>query len=505
VNHTIPVSKSQRLQRAALICLAVLLAVNALVVGVTYLLYPGYVDTGEPNIVALAWRLLDGHAVYVPIDDETRITNLYGPYLYLIHAFALWAFGGLVAVGKAPGVLAMAVAIFATFWAARKLGVRAAALAVAGLAVIIILNLPMTVWDRPEAFMLMATALALTLMPTNAGTSGVAVRVFGLGCLIGFAMGLKVFAAVYFLPFGLLLLANDGFKAAVVSVLVAVTIVTVPFLTPYFDFTDMVGLIEVMSRKPDGDTSLSKLFRYAAYLLVPALVLIGIGWRHMDAATRRNVLILEIATAVGIVLVFYPAQKPGAGYYYLVPFAPLSFVLAAMGLKAALSASNATSGWVAIALIVLLALPAVPIEKRFFRNLDWQTANGVADEINAINQAYAGRTIEIGIGHGYDSYRTTYQRTRLVFAGHPYTLDTSIVIDTTAWGVMLNDATLAMMARCNTDIWLIPTGERPYDWLGYYGVDVYGQAFRDTFHSAYEKIESRTYFDIYGCRSLGGS
>jgi hypothetical protein len=62
-----------------------------------------------------------------------------------------------------------------------------------------------------------------------------------------------------------------------------------------------------------------------------------------------------------------------------------------------------------------------------------------------------------------------------------------------------------MMARCNTDIWLIPTGERPYDWLGYYGVDVYGQAFRDIFHSAYEKIESRTYFDIYGCRSLGGS
>jgi len=37
VNHTIPVSKSQRLQRAALIGLAVLLVVNVIVIGGTYL------------------------------------------------------------------------------------------------------------------------------------------------------------------------------------------------------------------------------------------------------------------------------------------------------------------------------------------------------------------------------------------------------------------------------------------------------------------------------------
>lgn len=70
----------------------------------SYLFCPGYVDTGEPNIVALAWRLLDGNLVYLPIDDAARITNIYGPYLYLIHAAVLGLFGGSVMIGKLPGI-----------------------------------------------------------------------------------------------------------------------------------------------------------------------------------------------------------------------------------------------------------------------------------------------------------------------------------------------------------------------------------------------------------------
>jgi hypothetical protein len=114
-----------------------------------------------------------------------------------------------------------------------------------------------------------------------------------------------------------------------------------------------------------------------------------------------------------------------------------------------------------------------------------------------------GKSIEIGIGESNESYRRTYQRTRLVFNGHPYSLDTSILLDTTAWGIEITSATRALIENCKTDIWLIPVGERPFAWIGYYGKDVYDQAFRDSFNSTYIKSESRKYFDIYRCRGVG--
>jgi len=472
---------------------------NVLVLGLGYALYPGYVDTGEPNIVALAWRILDGHPVYLSIQDETRITNLYGPFLYLIHALVFSVFGGSVVVGKATAIAALFIALVMACLSQRARGSVAIFVMAGGLSAIIVMNLPASVWDRPDAFMLMSVALGLWLN-NRANSNHKWRRVFLFGLLIGFLIGMKIFAAIYFLPFGLLMLYRDGIAACCVTVLIAFAVTAIPFMTPVFEFRHMVDLIGVMADKPNSWIGLEKVLRYATVYLIPPAIFLGLGIRMMARHDQIEAGILAVGTLIAIVLVLYPAQKPGAGMHYLLPFAPIVLDLMNRGLNVARERYKLALT-LALFIVILINVISIPIEKRFVRGLDWEMANGVAEEIHQISKDFDGHKIEIGIGDTNESYKRTYQRTRLVFEGHPYTLDTAIIIDTTFWGLELTQGTLDMIERCQTDIWLIPADERPFKWIGYYGNDTYGQPFRDSFARAFEKTESRTYFDIYRCKS----
>jgi len=488
-----------RLSEKILCVVAVVAAVNVVALCIAYALYPGYIDTGEPNIVALAWRLLDGNSVYHPIDDATRITNLYGPYLYLIHALVFSVFGASVAIGKAPGLIALIIALVIMAVSQRDRGWASVSFAVSGFAAIVVLNLPASIWDRPETFMLMSVALGVWLNNRSAlDQRWLRAAVFGV--LIGFVIGQKVFAAIYFLPFGFLMLYQDGIIACIVTVVIAFSVAALPFMTPLFEFKYLVDLIQLMADKPNSWDGLKKVMRYAAIYVVPASIFIAFGWQSMSRNERTEVFILSAGVVLAMALVLYPAQKPGAGMYYLLPFAPIAMDLAGRGL-CAMRTNHKLAIAASLAVAVLMNVVSVPVEKRFVRSLNWQMASAVAEEIAQISEDFKGQKIEIGIGSSNDSYRRTYQRTRLVFAGHPYSLDTSIIIDTTAWGIELSQATLNMIETCQTDIWLIPVGERPYAWYGYYGKDTYGQPFRDSFTRAFQKTESRTYFDIYRCRA----
>ena len=463
-----------------------------------YLIYPGYVDTGEPNIVALAWRLLEGYPVYLPVDDAARITNLYGPYLYLIHAGIFWLFGASVMIGKLPGILALVIGLAFVTFTHRRDGVIAICVALAYSAGIVCLNLPATIWDRPETFMIACVAVGVCLNNMGDGQTGKWLRVFGFGALIGVLMGLKAFAPIYFLPLGVLMLFRDGIVACIVTVVVALAVAAFPFAFDTFQFEYLTDLLGLMTTKPDSLEGLMKVLRYALYYLVPALVFVIAIARSSASPERRNGLLIFAGLFIAIVLVIYPAQKPGAGMYYLVPFAPIVVDLMVRGLRA--SNHSGSFMWPALLIAILVNVLAIPTDKRFWRSMDWDTANGVAAEIKSVANSYPDKSIEIGIGDNNDSYRKTYQRTRLVFEGHPYTLDTSIVIETTAWGIEIKPETIALISNCSTDLWLIPAGERPFDWIGYYGNDIYGPTFRTAFAEAYEKLEERSYFGIYGCR-----
>lgn len=496
VNNTISSPKSQSIAHFLLLGLAIALVTNIIVICATYVLYPGYLDTGEPNIVALGWRLWEGNPVYLPLDHETRITNLYGPYLYSLHAIVLGIFGPSVLIGKLPGAIAMCFAVVCMAVATARHGRYGIAIAVAGTAAFGVLNLPTTIWNRPESFMLLTAAAGVALYERGSKYQ----IIIGIGILIGLSMGLKIFAAIYFAPIGLMILIRYGFVAALLTVLIAFAVAALPFLTPYFSFNDMVGLIKVMADKPNAERELGKIFRYGLYYVLPVVVMALIGLRHMDGAEKRQNLILFCALLASIVLVLYPAQKPGAGYHYFLPFAPLTLLLVTKFFASAASIGRKSAIWIVVTIIAAMSVLSIPTEKRFFRALDWQFASAVAAEIKAINDAYPDSTIEIGVGERNESYRQTFQRTRLVFNGHPYTLDAAIIIDTTVWGKLLPPGTIEMIRRCQTEIWLIPANEDPFTWTGFYGNDVYGQPFRDAFNASFSITEEREFFDVYSCR-----
>jgi hypothetical protein len=490
---------TNKVPTVALIMIATLSVGIVSTIAISYLVYPGYLDTGEPNIVALAWRLLDGHPVYLPVDDAIRTSNVYGPYLYLIHSAVFAVLGGSVLIGKLPGISALAIALVLVAFAHRGQGKIAVSLALAYCAGIAGSNLPMTIWDRPETFMLACVAAGVCLNNLEPDQRGKQFRIVGFGVLIGVLMGLKAFAPIYFLPFGLLMLFRDGIIACILTVIIALVVIAIPFMFDVFRPQHVIELVQMLSAKPNSWDGLIKVLRYSLYYIVPALVFVIPMLRNMNQTERRESLLLLAGFLVANVLVFYPAQKPGAGMYYLMPFAPIVAALIVRGL-----ASSSKQGgilWTGVVLALLVNILAIPVEKRLWRALEWQMAKEVGQEIGAITSSHPDKKIEIGIGSERRGYRKTFQRTRLVFDGHPYTLDASIIIETAAWGIDIKPATIALIAECSTDIWLIPADESPFDWQSFYGNDTYGPTFRTAFHDAYQRIEQRTHFDVYACRS----
>ena len=83
-----------------------LLFVNVFCIAVTYFVFPGYLDHGEPGMALISWRLLSGHSAYLGFDSPKLISNVYGPLTYSFHAFSFWLFGPTTMSGKVISFLA---------------------------------------------------------------------------------------------------------------------------------------------------------------------------------------------------------------------------------------------------------------------------------------------------------------------------------------------------------------------------------------------------------------
>jgi hypothetical protein len=157
--------------------------------------------------------------------------------------------------------------------------------------------------------------------------------------------------------------------------------------------------------------------------------------------------------------------------------------------------------WLGIGMFAAITLAiSVPVQKRFHRALHWDDARRITAEIREIVEKYPDRTIEMGVGDNVSTYWKTYYKSLLVLADHPYTIDAAVVMETTYLGIPLTDDTLSMIRGCNTDLWLIPKGERPFAMIGYYDKPTITVAFVRAFEAAYVKESSFEFFDVWGCR-----
>ncbi|MBO6520599.1 MAG: glycosyltransferase family 39 protein [Rhodospirillales bacterium] len=488
----------------ALACVAVLYVVAAAVV---YGIYPGYVDHGEPIVAAAAFRMLDGALVYPPFDGPDFTSNIYGPFTYLFNGLVMAMFGGTSLTGKLAGLLALLGAVLAVWATYRHHGPRTLALALLMIAGFLVLLVPYSIWNRPDPFLVAAAAIAVLAVRYPPKGARWLLWVL-IGVIGGVACGLKLYGPLFIAPLGLYVALRDrSVLSLVVMTAAGITTALVPFLLPMFPLENYVKWFGIVAEKPTDGEMVTKAFRYGVFFLLPALALLirrFMSLSRMSEALQDPETVYAGATVIGMLLCGYVASKPGAGMYYLLPFAALSIDMAVRFGASFPADRNGRAAAFAPALAAVLAavmlVSAVPVQKRFFRALEWDRVQSIKDDLLAIMAQYPERKIQMAVGSSIGGYHNTLQKTELIYAGHPYNVDFGVMIETSFLGIPLSDPLVATIAACETDIWLVPEGEVPLSLNGYYGNTVVAGNFRDAFMTAYAKVGSTAHFDLWACR-----
>ncbi len=477
--------------------------------GGSYLLYPGYLDHGEPSITVLSWRLLDGVPAYPPFDAPGRVTNVYGPLTYLLNAFSHLIAGNSMSTGKAASVIAAVLVPIFLFSDHRRNGFSAGAVALVLGAGFVLFSIPLTLFNRPDSALALLVAGAVWTRNASEPEAPEWGRTIVIGILGGLAVSLKIHAGIFFVPVALVFFLERGsgyrsfFLSACVGTGVGLAIALAFFALPLFSLGDYLSWFGPLSGKPEPLHLLTRLLRYSALYVVPVVLLFALARsqrkKHERLCERAYFGGYLACLAVAILL----GSRPGAGIHYMFPLFPIAVdLILRHGQRAAMRKDIVWAG-VGVFAVIMLAL-GIPVQKRFQHALHWDEAKQISADLTSIMAANPDKTIEMGLGENITRYYRTWSRPVLALAGNPYTLDMGIVMETAFLKIPLTDDTLALIRGCNTDLWLVPKGERPFKMIGYYGVPVFDEAFKEAFFSNYEKRESSVFYDLWGCKRRNG-
>jgi hypothetical protein len=480
--------------------IACLLLFNVIWAAGTYLIYPGYLDHGEPGMALISWRLLDGHPAYLSFESPTLISNVYGPLTYSSHALFFWLFGTNAVSGKAISFLsAILIPVFVFLTHSHKSIEIGAAGAILASAIMLFL-IPFSIWTRPESLMALLCVIAVWANNTSDPNKLEIGKSILIAIAASMAVGMKLHAGIYFVPIVIFhcMNKNRGFKVFLAMALTGITIVSLPFFFSVFPIHDFWAWIYYHINKDSPSQFAFKYFRNGLIYLSAALFYFLASRYSGKGHTLAEKVYFGLFLACLLVTLF-PATKVGAGTYYFYPF--LAILVDQILRHSVQVIKHQKKVWCLFAfLTTTLLIIGIPTQKRYFQSLNFEDNTAVKSEISLILATYPDRTIEMGFGSNISTYSRTFHRTLLVMAGHPYTLDAAPAMELNMWKVPLPQETLAMIKKCRTDIWLIPKDEMPFKMIGYYGAPTLDIAFRKNFLASYKKLSSFKYFDIWECK-----
>ena len=463
----------------------------------------GYLDHMEPNVAVPSWLFLHDRPIYRPPDalPPDLFTSTYGPLIYVVNAGFFAVLGGSIATSKLASLLAAACAalIFLAF-VVRRHGWPWAGAGMAVFLGLMMIAAPMSIWNRPDGFLVLLVAVAVLAKTWRRQVLADVV----IGVALGLAVNFKAHAFVYFLP-----LMIDHAPGRLVSAFlriagVSVAVFLVPFALPGVSLTAYVrGLfVHVAARGYDPELAISAL-KYSTLYLSPGLVLVLAAMAGRGRVGQADVIYV-LAVAASAALLLFPASREGAGNQNLVPLIPLASEMA-VRFMARLPERGALAKAVMVIYPLMFLMIAIPPQRRLARVFEAVAGNAVGAELRAIAREFDGSTVEMGYGGDFETYRKTFYRPILVFAGNGYTLEAMTVMENRETGIPIPRHIVERVGSCAVDYWLIPRGEEPFRMGSYYGGgDLFGEAFRRAFRSAYEKRSSRTHFDVWGCRQGKG-
>jgi hypothetical protein len=501
----------------ALTVLSLIPIFGYLVLVFIYLFLIDYADPAEANIASVAWLFHRGYPVYPALDAAERYINNYGPFLYIIQSFFLQLFQPTFFSSKVGGCLAGCLSLlftFLTFKQHLKLSIATVGCAVMGMCFLSMTTasglLTSAFWLRPDSFLLTCSAIAVFSLTLNRP------RLITVICAIalGVSVNLKITAFLYFIPIYVLLFQRFGKTYTLGSLIGAAGVAIAPFV--FFRQVSLGNYLTWLQQVGQKGVNPSQVFKnllWMTYIALPC----AIAAFHLRNSKRAELKKwfqqrwLYLATLVGcIVTNAITGASRGALENNMLPFVPLiTYIICQLlqripfdGVKSRKQfATSLFSLSLTFAFVISLTLTvystASPFVNRFF------TAPGYAAIQDIYRFMRANPKRAIAIGYGGANYQLSTYRPILVFANNPYLLDSASMMEMQTSG--LNNTpkkTLQQIAACQTQIWLIPKDDNPFEIHSYYPPlqKLFSNEFRRIFLTRYTKVGETRYFDTWACK-----
>jgi hypothetical protein len=476
-----------------------------------YLFVEGYAGEVEPVVSCLSWMVYHGHELYHGFGAAERYSLLYGPAVFLTNGMFLEILGPSLVSAKLASLLGVIGSLMFLYAAVRRRSLDLSAVVVTAMAVLYYWSQGFAVYlVRPDALLLFAVGLglfaAVRLRPWIAAAA--------IGAALGFAVNLKVHAAIYFVPILVLFIHRCGWRTMWVVGPGAALITAAPFLLhPGVSVSNYVVWLRNAAEHGLVFESFPATLTFSVYLLLPVVVLrIVCGPASLDRPGSRGLLVSLVPTFALILLL---AAKPGAGLVHLLPLVPITLLLVGRMLQDGFRdwrllrptfAGHPLRQGLAASLLVTLLLSGTVNEYRAVKLLDWQVAQdpGLVADLKGIMDRFPGVSMAMACGGENASFRHTWLRPLLVFANHPVLLDPVAVMESALNGKDLSADTYAALAQGVVQMWLVPRSERPFQKMNWYEPHdpVFSARFREHFEAWYAPRSSSRYFDLWFWKGL---
>ena len=480
-----------------------------------YFALEGYLGHTTPNTAELAWRFIQGQPLFVPYEQGGVLLTAYGPWLFVVHAAVLSLFPASLSLVKVAPFAATALSIVVLGLAlGKRYGVQKAAFGLFVYMAALLMAGIVPFWNRPEPFLLLLVALGVWASAAQARKteshaqnhqSGIWVPTFALAVLVGIAVNFKVTAFVYFLPLAVGYFSRQWYWRWPLMGAVAVGVFLLAFLLPGLSLTAYLANVFGVAGERGIDPGLLKQgVKYALTFLSPLLVVAAAfaAGRLRDAKAPGDLLYAG-AFVVAVVLVLYPASVPGSGWYHFVPLLPIVVDLLVRFVGRLDQAPRWYIGVVALFVVGFTVLMTPPFG-RLNRAIDNRTWGAdLRQDVTDAMADYPGQSIEMGYGQDIaKTYHYSFHKLLLVFAGHASSVDSMSEMEMGWRGYDMPQPRLDALAKCQTNVWLIPKGESPFALYNYFvAAPLFSDGYRAAFHRAYTKVDSLRLLDVWRCKA----
>ena len=450
------------------------------------------VQQDEANILSISAASLRGLPVYnPPRTPDSNYSLMYGPFTFLIYRIALilggvhhfWVIRATVVAAN----LGLCVTLYALL---RKLVSSFTAIALLTFPISVLLQHDeISLSARADIWIMLFAALAILCSFIEVELPAIILT----GVMGGILIGLKISAAPAILFPLLMLYRRFGFRAPIVSSLIATVCTLIPFALSNISLHNYISWILFTRSEGISAASAFSNILFALFLMSPCL-LVELFLLRFGLAFKQR--IPEFFVILFCLFIAVLTSKNGSGPHYLWHILPSLIVylaLASRNLKELpLREQGVPPYFIAVA-CMLFAGVNIP---RAYEHLEMALmppgVKSAQQSIDRFLDIYGNHSsIQMGYGSAPGDYRPLL-RYILIYKGQPYTIEGSPDrFETALLPFPVN--VLNRMGNCKNDVWLVPHSQQPFQ------VWVLPNILRSTFIQNYKIVRSDAMYDAWIC------